>query len=647
MIDRKSCSTNTIFSADIPDPSKGYLIKVSIAQSIPAKMTKIIPNIKWVSEDQNSYYYKVSKFRSMDAFMQLNLHQTHHEIADFEGIFKYLTTTFQQGNLEGIHIFPELFLTGYPLQDLPLKKTFIDDYLAFLEDLSLWSERQLKSHGPLALIFGGLRYEFDTLGWPSHIENVMYIIEPNKKLRVLYTKQLLANYDIYEEKKYFTAGIQSQVFTFGGVNFGLLICEDLWFSHLHEMDPVEQLKSHTTKIDAVIAINASPYHIGKVDIRVNRALEISQFLEAPLIYVNRVGAEDEILFDGHSFIVDGNTVTKMGMGFKSQVLQAELPKFKPPTVQNIRTYHSSTNTWSTIFSTRLSSDTLTLQPMGEEGCREILEGILLGIRDYSAKNGLKKFSIALSGGLDSSLVLAILKILQESFPIEIEAIFMPGFYSSSVSFDLSYDLCRNLGIKLTTMPIKFIHSTIRSAYKDNFSTELKGIADENIQSRLRGALIYMRSNDMNSAVLNTSNKSELSVGYSTIYGDSVGALSVLGDLFKVEVFELARYINKHHGNLIPADIISRAPSAELREAQEDSQSLPPYDRLDPILEALLSSRFSPQDLIKRGHNQDEVLKVYRLLSKSEYKRKQFCPIIKLKAKSFGFGHRVPISKKML
>lgn len=583
--------------------------------------------------------------------MQLNLHQTHHEIADFEGIFKYLTTAFQQENAEGLHIFPELFLTGYPLQDLPLKKTFIDDYLAFLDDLSLWSERQLKSKGHLALLIGGLQYEFDTLGWPSQIENVMYLLEPGKKLRALYTKQLLPNYDLYEEKKYFTPGTQPQFFEFAGKKIGLLICEDIWFSHLHDVDPVEQLQEHLKeqekKCDLIVSINASPYHLGKIEMRHNRALEISQFLETPFVYVNRVGAEDEIIFDGHSFVVDGNAVVKMAHGFKSQVLALDFPKYQSPEKINIRSYHSSTNSWATIFSTRLSSDTLTLMPLGEAGCKEVLDALLLGIKDYAEKNNLKKFTIALSGGMDSALVLTILKLLQKTTPIEIEAVFMPGFFSSSVSFDLSYDLCRAMNIKLTTMPIKFIHSAIRSAYKDNFQGELKGLADENIQSRLRGALIYMRSNDMNSAVLNTSNKSELAVGYSTIYGDSVGALSVLGDLYKLEVFELAEYINKHHGNLIPNDIITRPPSAELRENQEDSQSLPPYSRLDPILEALLSSRFTPQDLIKRGHEKEEVLKVYQLLSKSEYKRKQFCPIIKVKPKSFGFGHRVPISKKIL
>lgn len=579
--------------------------------------------------------------------MQLNLHQTHHEIADFEGIFKYLTSTFQHDNAQGLHLFPELFLTGYPLQDLPLKKTFIDDYQAFLEDLSLWSERQLKSKFPLALLLGGLRYEFDALGWPAQIENVMYLLEPGKKLKAIYTKQLLPNYDLYEEKKYFTPGAASAIFNFQGKNIGLLICEDMWFSHLHEVDPVELLSEQETKCDLVINISASPYHLGKVEARINRALEISQFLKSPFVYVNRVGAEDEIIFDGHSFVVDGNTVTKMGAGFKSQVLTLDMPIFHPPEKINTRAYHSSTNSWGTIFSTRLSSDTLHLMPMGPQGSQEVLDALLLGIGDYVQKNGMKKFTIALSGGMDSSLVLTILKLLQKTMPIEIEAVFMPGFYSSSLSFDLSYDLCRNLGIKLTTMPIKFIHSTIKTTYRDNFGVTLEGLADENIQSRLRGALIYMRSNDWGSVVLNTSNKSELAVGYSTIYGDSVGALSVLGDLFKSEVFELAHHINATYGNLIPEDIITRPPSAELRENQEDSQSLPPYERLDPILEALLSSRFSVEDLIKRGHRREEVLKVYQLLSKSEYKRKQFCPIIKVKPKSFGFGHRVPISKKIL
>lgn len=584
--------------------------------------------------------------------MQLNLHQTHHEIGDFEALFKYLTTTFQGKDQKGLHLFPELFLTGYPLQDLVLQKCFIDDYQSFLADLSLWAEKNFAPQkSPCALLVGGLSYQFDSLGFPSQIENVMYLIEPGKKLKIQYTKQLLPNYDLYEEKKYFTPGIGPSLLHFDDKIIGLLICEDMWFSHLHEIDPVEQLKDHLEKsnltCDLVVNISASPYHLGKQDQRIKRALEISQYLSTPFAYVNRVAAEDEILFDGRSFVVDGSSVVVQAQSFKSDLVSLKLPAFQRPKPSEVRSLNLSSNSWGNLFSTRLSSDTKTLNSLSDEECAEIIEALLLGISDYSRKNGIQKYTIALSGGMDSSLVLALLKILKSKniMPMEIEAVFMPGFFSSSMSYDLAYDLCRNIGVKLTSMPIKFIHSTIRTVFKDSFHKELLNLADENIQSRLRGALIYARSNDLGSMVLNTSNKSEIAVGYSTIYGDSVGAFSVLGDLYKSEVFELAKYINAHYNKMIPEDIISRAPSAELRENQEDSQSLPPYDRLDPILEAFLSQRFSPTDLIKKGHNKEEVLKVYQLLVRSEYKRRQFCPIIKVKAKSFGFGYRVPISKK--
>lgn len=508
--------------------------------------------------------------------MQINLHQTHHEIADFESIYNSITNLFSSNNYKkGLHVFPELFLTGYPLQDLVYHKSFIDEYNALLADINLWSEKQLKEDSETLILMGGLKYEFDMLGMPSTIENVIYALTPGKKLESIYTKRLLPNYDIFEEQKYFTAGQESKIINFNGKNIALLICEDMWFSHMYEIDPVEDLKddldSKNLKLDLIVNLSASPYYLGKRDQRINRALEISQFLKAPFVYVNRVGAEDEILFDGQSFITDGNEILIECNIFKSDSASISLPTFKIPEKGNLKTYTSNSNTWHSIFSTRLSSDTHNLNNLSDEECDEILQALIFGIKDYSLKNKLTKFTIALSGGMDSSLVLAILKIMQKEMPCEIEAVFMPSLYSSSLSFDLSYDLCKNLGIKLTTMPIKFIHSTIKNAYKDAFNSPLEGLADENIQSRLRGALIYMRSNAHNSAVLNTSNKSELSVGYSTIYGDSVGALSVLGDLYKSEVFDLAKYINKKFNNIIPAEIISRPPSAELRDDQEDSQ----------------------------------------------------------------------------
>lgn len=575
--------------------------------------------------------------------MQINLHQTHHEIGDFEAIFSYLTTHFLKDNCQGLHLFPELFLTGYPLQDLVLQKSFIDEYQVFLEDLSLWSERQFKAKSLCALLLGGLKYNFDDNQLPSQIYNVIYLLRPGKKLEVVYTKQLLPNYDIYEEKKYFTAGNESAIFNFENKKIGLMVCEDMWFSHLHSVNPVEQLKKLNIPLDLVINLSASPFHLKKNQERIDRALAISNELSAPFAYINRVGAEDEILFDGQSFVVDGNKVIVQAKSFHEQILSIKLPAFQATPDIKLK---NDVNTWGNLFAPTVSPDTKSLVSLTDDELSKTLDAILFSTSEYARKNNMSKFLVALSGGIDSAIVLAILYIMKKNLPSDVEAVFMPGFFSSSQSFDLSYDLCRNLGIKITTLPIKFIHSTIRTTYRDNFHRELKGLADENIQSRLRGALVYTRANETGAMVINTSNKSELAVGYSTIYGDSVGAISMLGDLYKTEVYQLAEYINKKFNNIIPNDILTRPPTAELRENQEDSQSLPPYPNLDPILECLLSFRYSPEDLVKKGHNSGDVYKIANLVHKAEYKRKQFCPIIKIKAKSFGFGYRMPISKKV-
>lgn len=582
--------------------------------------------------------------------MQINLHQTHHEIGDYEGLFKYLTNSALSQKKAGLHLFPELFLTGYPLQDLVLKKTFYEDYLHFLADIEDWSLSQKSNNAnETHLLYGGLHYEFDHQNRPLKITNVIYHLNLGKRPLVVYTKQLLPNYDIYEEKKYFTAGTESKIIEIDGKNIALLICEDMWFSHLHPHDPIVELRNLNEFIDVIINFSASPFHLDKDERRINRAKEISQYLKAPFIYVNRVGAEDDILFDGASFIVNGDTLIKKAKSFSSDYLFFELMEYREsnPTHQ----LKLSSNSWDELFSHDIDFKNQCLFSLSEKKCELLIDALSFGIFDYAQKNNCHKFLIALSGGIDSSLVLVILKLMQEKYreinhkKIEIEAVFMPGLFSSSLSYDLSYDLCQNLKIKLFVMPIKFIHSTIKTHYRDAFNTEMKGLADENIQSRLRGNLIYARSNDQGQLVLNTSNKSELAVGYSTLYGDSVGALSVLGDVYKTHVFQLANYINKKYPRLIPEEIITRPPSAELRENQVDQESLPPYDALDVILEAFLSMCFTPNDLIQQGLNKDDVLKVFQLIAKSEYKRRQFCPIIKVRPKSFGLGNRMPISKR--
>ncbi|MFT6070586.1 MAG: NAD+ synthase (glutamine-hydrolyzing) [Bacteriovoracaceae bacterium] len=577
--------------------------------------------------------------------MQIHLHQTHHTLADTADIFAYLEKHFiEKAPTPGIHLLPELFLTGYPLQDLCLQRPYIKRFNKLIEDINALNTDSWDSDS--LVLMSGLSYELEESGLPVKIKNVIYAWEKGKNLRAVYTKRLLPNYDIFDEEKYFTPGEKPGVLSFGGRTFALLICEDMWHSSTHEMDPVKELyelKENKLEFDAVINLSASPFHIGKKEKRLARAKEISRFLEAPFFYVNRVGGEDEVQFDGGSFAVNGSNLLTMGKSFESDLLTIDLEKFKGTSLVPEETME---NTWESLFEASLDYEGKLprLKPLTDEDCFQVFESLKFAFNEYSRKCGFNHFTIALSGGIDSALVLTLVKLsLKEGQSVE--AIYMPSIYSREISWQYSDQLCERLGVKLKSLPIKFFHSVIKNGYRDGFGTELDGLADENIQSRLRGALLYARSNHQNTMVINTSNKSELAVGYSTLYGDSVGAISLLGDLYKSEVFRFSEFINERFGELIPEGIIKRAPSAELREDQEDEHSLPPYDRLDAILEGFLSYRMDLEELIEAGFDKEEVENTYQLYSRSEYKRGQFCPIIKLKPKSFGFGYRVPICKR--
>ncbi|MDD0853487.1 NAD(+) synthase [Halobacteriovorax sp. GB3] len=582
--------------------------------------------------------------------MQIYMHQTHHTMADFNGIFSYLENVVdmieKNEYKQGLHLFPESYSTGYPLQDLCVQRSFIKNYLELIERIEKLAKR-LQGHESV-ILFGGQVYEFDEDQLPLSIENVIYELSA-KGLKDIYSKKLLPNYDIFDEKKYYREGNRSSLYRYQDKQLALLICEDMWYSSHHEVNPLDDLEAEITKnnieLDAIINLSASPFYLGKDSARLKRASEISQDFKCPFIYVNKVGAEDEILFDGSSFVLIGNKVQERASLFTPDVVSFALEKYQwdeKRAKKNVKLV----NSWEGLFAatlTKKEKSLPTLRELSDNDCELILHSIKLGVQDYVKKTGLKNFLVALSGGIDSALVLAILKLIKTPEQ-NLEAIYMPGFFSATLSYDLSKELCENIGIKLRNLPIKFLHSNVNNLFKETFGDELDGLADENVQSRLRGALLYTRSNQTGAMVINTSNKSEIAVGYSTLYGDSVGALSILGDLYKTEVFALARYINRKYNNLLPEQIITRPPSAELREDQEDSHSLPPYERLDAILEGFLSYRYDCQDLINEGFNQAEVEKAYRLYNISEYKRKQFCPIVKLKAKSFGFGYRMPICK---
>ena len=580
--------------------------------------------------------------------MKLHIHQTQQTIAEFSQIFSYLKQAYEKSASHSLHLFPELFLTGYPLQDLCLQDSFVQKYLDLLQEINTWS-KNLSDKQDTCFLLGGLKYDnYDSRQQNYQIRNVVYKLIPGKELEAVYTKHLLPNYDIFDERKYYWTGKEPFSLEWCDRHIGVLICEDMWPSTFYDHDPSQMLFEHyqNNKVqpDLIVNLSASPFALGKQENRVQRGMELSHQFGCPFAYSNRVGAEDEIIFDGSSFIVDAKN-KKMAQ-LKSFVADELIIDIEKSNQSQDSDYQSNPeHVWQSLFTPKLdlSKKPAQLISLSDEQIETSLEAIQFSLQEYATKNGFKKFLIALSGGMDSALALTIARMSLKDDQ-SLEAIYMPSQYSASLSYDLSFELCQNLGVKLTTLPIKFMHSTARNMFSQYFKTPLEGVADENIQSRLRGTLLYARSNQTGSMVINTSNKSEIAVGYSTQYGDSVGALSILGDLFKSEIYQIAEFINKKYNKVIPEGIITRPASAELREDQQDSQTLPPYDVLDAILEAILSYQYSKSEILDLGFNQEDVEKVFHLYRISEFKRYQFCPIVKLKMKSFGFGYRLPISK---
>ena len=576
--------------------------------------------------------------------MKIVIEQTHHDIADFSEVFDFLTKLDLEVNSPTLHVFPELFLTGYPLQDIVLQKSFIEAYQNFHKRLADFAKSI--SNPNICLLLGGIKYSFEDsdTNIPARIENVVFKIEAGMEIESVYTKMLLPNYDIYDEKKYYSAGKQAKFIKWKNKTIGLLICEDMWFSSLHDINPVKNLFDLNLELDLIVNLSASPYNLHKSHKRLARAKDISKMLKAPFVYINKVGAEDEIIFDGTSFAVNGSDLICKLKSFEADQQSFLLPKYNQDKYDSKK---SVENTWEGLFSADLvqSSDNKLphLRELNDESCQEIIDALCFGLQDYAKKSFFKKFLVALSGGLDSALVLALAKISLKPGQ-ELEAIYMPSEFSRDISYKASKLMCDKAKIPLLNLPLNDLHNMCRQKFQIEVGDKLQGVADENIQSRLRGMLLYARSNQSNALVINTSNKSELAVGYSTLYGDSVGALSLLGDLYKSEAYQLAKYINRKYKNLIPDDIITRPPSAELREDQVDTDSLPPYEVMDAILEGILSYRLSGRDLVEAGFSKKDVSRVLDLYRKVEYKRYQFCPILKIKSKSFGFGYRVPLCK---
>ncbi len=513
--------------------------------------------------------------------------------------------------------FPELAVTGYPPEDLLLKKSFVKDCI---ETLS-WISKKIDN---IIAIVG-----FVDRGKNS-LFNAAAVIN-RKKIKAIYHKVFLPNYGVFDEVRYFSQGKENPVFRFstkkGGSIFGISICEDIW----HNNGPISKLAKSGASI--IFTINASPYHMGKIKEREKIAITLAEKNNLFIVYTNLVGGQDELVFDGQSFIVspDGKIVSR-AEAFKEQLLiadiEVEAKKFK--------------NTIDFILETRDKKNIQTIisKHLPEEA--EVYKALLLGLTDYVEKNNFKKVVVGLSGGIDSAVVttLAVDALGKE----RVVGVFMPGRYSSKESETDAKKLAENLGIQLLIIPIEEIFN----AYLNTLGPYFKGmpvdITEENLQARIRGNILMALSNKFGYLVLTTGNKSEMSTGYATLYGDMAGGFAVIKDVPKTLVYKIARYRNSIK-SVIPENILKKEPTAELKPDQKDSDTLPPYNILDEILRMYVEEDRSIDAIIKTGFDEHIVKKAIRMVDRSEYKRRQAPPGIKITPRSFGKDRRMPITNK--
>lgn len=502
-------------------------------------------------------------------------------------------------------VFPELAITGYPPEDLLLKSDFIAGNLRSLK------EAAGLCHGIAAII--GFANKNN-----GRLYNSAAFIKDGKVVAVQ-NKICLPNYGVFDEKRYFSSGKEFRRLKLKGTSFSIAICEDLW----DKKGAAALIRPGST--DLIIAINASPYYSGKWKERERTVKDLARQKHAEIAYLNIVGGQDEIVFDGMSFVVDDKGVLKArAKQFKEDLLIFDAQRKTPEkTVKNKK----DTKLYLSI-------------PTPLDRPAEIYGALCLGLRDYVRKNGFKDVVFGLSGGIDSALVAAI--AADSLGKDNVKAVFMPSKYTSAQSRQDAVKLAENLGIDLSELPIGAIFDSFLSGLENHFSGTAPNIAEENLQARIRGTLLMALSNKFGYLVLATGNKSEVSTGYATLYGDMAGGLAVIKDVPKTLVYDLANYRNRI-SEAIPQSIIERAPTAELKENQKDQDSLPPYDVLDEIISEYVEKDKSAEDIIRKGTDPDTVKRTIRMIDASEYKRRQAAPGIKITPKSFGKDRRIPIT----
>lgn len=516
-------------------------------------------------------------------------------------------------------VFPELAITGYPPKDLLLKPAFIDDNLAALEEVAR------KTDG-IAAIVGYADRNSAPVGRPLH--NAVALCQGGRVVS-RHFKTLLPTYDVFDESRYFEPGpieLRNQIVDIDGVKVGISICEDLWNDErfisrrLYHQNPIADLGAAGAQV--LVNCSASPFVLDKHDFRLKLFGGQAARFNVPILYTNQVGGNDELVFDGCSVAFDARgKLIAQAKGFEEDLVVVDAFR---------GTGHQPAS----------HSPGLVAHATGLES---LYHALLLGLRDYVNKCGFKSVVLGLSGGIDSALVGTL--AAHALGPDRVVGVAMPSRFSSDHSVNDARDLAANLGIEFQIVPIKDVHDQYEGLLTSFWKGKPRDVTEENLQARIRGAILMAFSNKFNHLLLTTGNKSEVAVGYCTLYGDMCGGLAVISDVPKTMVWDLSRWINGKFGReIIPVSSITKVPSAELRPNQTDQDSLPPYDVLDGIIERYVEDEESVEQIIAAGFEQATVARVIKLIDRSEYKRRQAAPGLKVTSRAFGFGRRMPIAQ---
>lgn len=559
--------------------------------------------------------------------MKIFVAQQNYHIGNFEQNTEKIVAAVKHAkeNNGDLIIFSELAVCGYPPRDFLEFNDFIEKSLASIAEIA-------KHSNDIGIIVGAPSRNPVIEG--KDLYNSAYLLY-NGSVQYTAHKTLLPTYDIFDEYRYFEPGHEWKVVEFKGKKIALTVCEDIWNlgdNPLYKICPMDILIQQQP--DIMINLSASPFDYAQAQERLGIVKRNVEKYQIPMIYCNTVGSQTEVVFDGGSVVMDA-----------SQNLVAEFPYFEE-SLQSVDLNDDNTFVQPVI---READDIPYVDPMppaldSELDIHEIYDALVMGIRDYFEKLGFKKAIVASSGGIDSALTLTLACHALGSE--NVTALLMPSQFSTDHSVSDAEQLSQNLNNPYKTIAIKDIFESFDTALNPIFKDLPFNVAEENLQSRIRGTLVMALANKFGYILLNTSNKSELATGYGTLYGDMAGGLGVLGDLYKMQVYSLAKYINRN-GEIIPEHIITKPPSAELRPGQKDSDSLPDYEVLDPILYQYIERRQGPKEIIAQGFDAELVKRILKLVNMNEYKRNQFCPIIRVSPKAFGMGRRVPIVGKYL